>query len=188
MAGLAPLIDAPLIDSWPAGAWSSPQRNYFCALLQLTGKPSVAKQMMEELELWKDDRRPPKGVLDEWTHRWRLGASTIKPKLLAQIQKQYDAFRRGDLDQSLRVANLAHRTISQTVIDGKFDKDTSGALQHLGQFVAIGTEKRQQTFEPRLRDQAGIQIAPAFFLSAPPERQKQLSDPNIIEAEAREVG
>lgn len=177
--------EANLNSEWPGGSWAAPARNYFCALLSITGKPSLSRKLMDELELWRDERRPPQSIIDEWTHRWRTGASTIKPKMLAQLQKQYDAFRRGDLDNTIRTANLAHRKLSSDVIENRFNKDTSGALQHLGQLIVIGTEKRMQAYEPRMRDQQQIQVTPQFFLSAPPER-KQLDD-GAIEAEARVI-
>lgn len=164
---------------WPGGAWATTARNAFCALLQITGKPSLALSLMDELELWRDDKRPEKALVDRWAHEWRTGKLTTKPKIVAAVQKQYDGLRRADMDETLRKANLAHRTISQTVIEGNFDKDTSGALQHLGQFVSIGTEKRQQAFDPqRQRDDKAIPMTPQFFLMPPPER-RELSDGTI---------
>ena len=192
LAETAERLDAAVIrhhneNGWPGGQWATPIRNAFCALLQITGKPSLALSLMDELELWRDERRPERALIDRWAHEWRTGQLTTKPKIVAAVQKQYDGLRRADMDDSLRKANAAHRAISETVIAGEFDKDTSGALQHLGQFIAIGTEKRQQAFDPqRQRDEKQIQVTPQFFLSAPPER-RGLEDGNTVEAEVREL-
>ena len=157
---------------WPAGVWSRPVRNAYFCLLEITGKPSTAFAMMDELELWPDGRRPPPELADKWNRQWRQDAVTVPNKIQERIQKLYDGRRRSDMDETLRKANEAHRHISQTVINGRFDKDTSGALQHLGQIIAIGTEKRQQAFDPRTKSVEGQQITPTFVLMPPPERRQ----------------
>ncbi len=165
-------------SDWPHGAFSRPARNAFCALMQITGKPSLARQLMDELELWTDDRRPPETLWRKWAKEWREGQLNPKPKTLAAVQKQYDGLRRADMDESIRKANVALRHIADTVINDEFNKDTSGALQHLQNFVSIGTEKRQQAFDPRVKDE--VRISPTFVLQAPPER-RQLDDGNTVE-------
>ena len=140
---------------------------------------------MDELELWMDDRRPPPHLIANWTAQWREGSLIAPPEIAKKIQIQYDAHRRADMDDSIRTANLAHRAISESIVNGTFDKDLSGALQHEGQFIAIGTEKRTQTYDPRPVGD-GVQVAPTFVLMPPPER-RALPEA-VIEAEVRELG
>lgn len=173
-------------EEWPGGLWGKKQRNAFLALLTITGKPSLAYKLMDELELWTDERRPEPVRWKDWAAQWREGRMTVPQKVQNAVQAQYDAVRRADMDASIRDANAAHRAISGTVIAGEFDKDTSGALQHLGQFIAIGTEKRQQVYAPKqMGDQS--QVMPLLgFLVPPPERQA-LPQGNVIEGEVRQV-
>lgn len=172
-------------EEWPHGTYGKRARNQLLALLEITGKPSTAKKMMDELELWRDERRPPPHLLQEWIDGWMAGKFASSPAILAAIQKQYDAHRRGDMDETLREANSAHRSISGAIKEKQFDKDYSGALQHLGQIITIGTEKREQTFNPRSKQNNDQQII-AFNLVAPPER-RQLTE-QVIEGEARQIG
>lgn len=170
-------LHSDLKHEWPAGNWSRSMRHAFLALCDITGKPSLAWQWMEKLEQYVDERRPPENVRYKWEWQFKQG-ERASSKQLARVQTQYDAFRRGDMDDTLRKANEAHRHISQTVIDDTFNKDTSGALQHLGQIIAMGTEKREQAFNPRRKSEEGAQITPTFVLMPPPER-RQLAEPMI---------
>lgn len=173
-------------ETWPSGQWGRKQRSAFLALLTITGKPSLAYALMDELELWADARRPDEHIWKGWASQWREGRLQVPPKVMDAVQTQYDGHRRADMDASIREANAAHRSISRTVIDGEFDKDTSGALQHLGQFIAIGTEKRQQAYAPKLvRDEPNTM--PLLGILMPPPERQALPPGQVIEGEVRQV-
>lgn len=149
--------------------------------MDIVGTPTKARQLMDDLELWRDGKVAPDKVWREWADMYRNGAATVPPKVGVMVQKAYDAYRRADMDDTLRVANEAHRAISTDVKQRTFNKDYSGALQHLGQFVFMGTEKREHVFNPRRKDE-GQQVAPNFFIMPPPER-RSLPDANTVEGE-----
>jgi len=161
-------------DLWPGGAWSIPARNYFCALMNICGKPTLAFQLMEELELWLDHRRPYKKIKDEWAHGWRDTTFSSPEKVQRRIEAAYKGYRRGDMEETIRLANEAYRTIATSVIKGKFDKDYSGALQHLGQFSAIATEKMTQAYNPKAE---AIPVTNNNFIFAEPPRPLAVSRP-----------
>lgn len=156
--------------TWNGGKWGRRQKQRYLALLEITGKPSVASKMMDELELWDSDLRPSPTLMHEWNQGWHRGDFEAPPKIMQKVQTLYDAHRRSDMDATIHEANKAHRHISQSVVEDKFNKDVSGVYQHAGQFIAIGSEKRSAVYEKRPKDDV-VQMSPQFFLMAPPERK-----------------